>query len=792
MAIGFRAPFMQEADSFHDLWKQYKLGRELDTPVGLVLEGPNNRLKIAIAPSLEENLRALESLPQKIRLLLVSERAPSQQWKGAMKLLHIAQKKLKEASIETVSQGSPESRAVLLDELTSLQIALFQKVIGHDPLPEEEMRLASKMSFAPFLLDQVRENPSRLLQIDEKARDVLINYLFVRREIPVIKQLFLQKDLLPILSMLLSREAVPVVQEIVSFLLETGGRDEKKRGVVIQALVHLLEKLPAESTYPIGDALKAWSVHLDPETEIVPGKRLSDLFRSCCYPTTAHEGVLSRFLQRETNEASSEVLCRQFLALRSLPPALKPEYFPRSFNVVEAALWFRMPPKSLAPLMNFALLENELSKIQQHLSREVYERFLFSCWEVDPAHFPEKCYESPTALPPAMKAEDILSFYDTQSPIPVEEMRVPRADERGRISPFVLKRADLQEFVRKVRGRVAYTGTPRFGSPQLEAFYNTIEIHLCHTVKLLREQQARARKPEEVERAKEKSLSFLCEIADATDHCGGRYFGTALSEYFKASGQGDTPRKKALQALADLRKTIFEQAALRRSDTHNVNGLNAALREHGARWGIPGSDTVSERRPNSYRDPFGRSVSREEIASAFRESYTTKEMFHWLCPDPQSQEARSLLVDYCRTPVGWKAEYYQGLEKKIDEIASSTSATKEKKEQDIRACLAEANIEMESDQTPQQAIQEAQRLNFIEEYVQDSSSAIKPRAVLQMLENLGAVRCVLSYDRFLSPRAAKKPNVGELLGHAWGSLTACLSETVQGIGKIAQEIVGRC
>lgn len=785
MSIGFRAPLRQEIDSFHDLWKQYKLGRDLNASVGFAIEETNGRLKIAIAPSQEESLRALESLPQRVRLLIASERASLQQWKGAIKLVHIAQKQLKEATLQASHQGPHEPRTVLLDELASLQIALFQKVIGHDPLPEEELKLASKMGFASFLLDQVRENPSRLLQVEETVRGVIMNYLFVQRELPVIKQLFLQEALLPSLSETLSHEAAPVVQEIVSFLLETGGREEAKRGIVVKALAHLLEKLPAESALSVGDALRAWSVHLDPETKIASGKTLSELFCSCRYPPQANEGVLNRFLQREPNEASSETLCRQFLALpaiRSLAPSLKPEYFPRSFNVVEAAIWFRVRPRTLASLMSLSLLENELSKIRPCLSQEVYERFLFSCWEVDPAHYQEKCYESPTSLPPRMTANDLLSLYDSLSPTPVEEMRVPRADERGRIVECVITRTALQEFVRKVLNRIVFIGTPSAGSPQLEEFYRTIEIHLCHSVKVLGEKKALTRTPEEAREAKEKILSFLYEIADAAPYCGGRYFGTALKEYFKASGQGDTPRKKTLQSLADLRQTIFEQAALRRYDSHNVNGLNAALREHGARWGIPGSDTAA-----SFRDPFGRSIAREDIESAFRASYTAKEIVHWLCPCPQSQEARTLLVDYfkMRPPLGWKESYYQDLEKKAEAIHSSVQLSKEEKERDIRALLSEANIERESGQTPQQAIREAQRTNFMEEYVQDPSYAIRPTAVLQLLEDIGAVRCMFSQDHPLLQRRSKQVNIGNLLGYAWKSLSTCMSETVQGI-------VGRC
>jgi hypothetical protein len=726
MSLAARTQPLREVDSFGTLWQQYQLAEDMSPQVTLVEERAGLPLQIRIAPTSVENIQVIQALQKRVTLLLQSPRAEHKDLKGASRLLYVFEKKVKAELNPDLPIAIMRERMLQINEFAVLQLHLFQRIIGHDPDMTETINLSMKMGFSSYALMSIKENSSFFLLLEESYRPVFLSFLFFKREIQVIQELFMHEELHQLLCEQICHVEAPLIQEVITFLIDKGEREEGKKNIIIKAFSHLLEKFPQVLAPQIAVKLRDWSLYIDPEEELVPGKALSAIFCSLKYPPVAHEGALNTFLQRSKEESSSDELCRSFLALpkiKAFAPSLKSENFPVSFNVVEAAIWFRVPIGQLSSMMPFALVEKELDKCRSHFSNAVYEKFLFSCWSVNPRHYQEKCYESPTSVPAGMTVNDLLRLYEELSPVPVEEI-----EGAGGV---IIKREELDEYVNKVITRRPYLGTPPAGSVALEDFYKTIEIYLCHTIQLLR-----------VKNSREHTLAFLKEIADASSHCGGRYYGAALSEYFKISGQGDSSRQKILRSLADLRKTVFEQIVLK-NESHNVHFLTRALRDHGIRLGIPGAIAAV-----GFRDTFGKNMTQREVDVPFQEAYSVIEMVHWICPSPKAQETRDLLIDYLgdRPPLGWKVEMYSTIRNQVESILSEEKKSPEVKIKAAWDCLSQMEIVQQQNESPQEAIRMAQRSSFIQEYLHNEEYEISPVALLHVLADIGLINCLFRQE----------------------------------------------
>lgn len=732
-----RAPSVS-LDDFDVLWHQFDMLRDVEEGIAPIEEAEGKPLRIGRVIQ-RNTLGILAPLQKRVGRLLEEPYIAPNQLKGALKLIKASLQVWKPE--KEVNKKDPVPQA-----LVSLQKELLKRMSENDPDGRTCLQLGCKFGCLASVVDQVAESFQTFLTLDEVEQDFVFAGLVRKKSAGAILNLFFDvKSKEKFLSVMKRQESI-VIREALSLLFETG-ETLAQRDQIVQLLSFLVQQLPAEYGKSICDALKKWSVSLDPDKVCDQNRSLSSVLSSL----VSQYSFVTSFFQREPRESSSQDMCRAFLRLPHMKLLCSEEVrkeFPLDFNIVETAIWFHLPPEQLATICSMGEFEQELEKVHKRIHPECLERYILSCWQLDRRHLDICVLPIPQEPPHGMRIDQLLVFYN--SLLPIQEKAV-------------IQKEALEQFVQRVKNQEWEHGAPQKGSNELGIFCKTIEVHVCHTIELLQ-------KKKDIK----ASCAFLEELSEAASKCAGRYFASAVSEYYKASGQGDSPKEKVFRLLADMRHVWFEQQVLNYKQfgltadpiTHNANVLNRALRMYGAMYGIPCAESAK-----LFDDPYGEIIPQEVMEQSFNKFYSVAEMVKWLLPTSQYTATRELIIDYFRAklPVGWKREVYAKLHRDIEEIEITKQSEEEKKAR-IQKLFLLHNVEIQPKQTPKDMVVEAQFRSFLETYIHDDRGAIRTVSLLHLLCDIGVIKCIFASENFLFiPEASNSSGLLQMAQKIWST-----------------------
>lgn len=709
---------------------------------------------------------------------------------AACKILHVFQQ-----TIEKEDRSDSREESV---QFAKLQVDLASKLFDlYGDSSETVHSLLSEIDFVPSALSCIKANPSGekfLLMSRLGYGATVLDSLFSQRDFETVQALLKEEVSQMEIASLFQHGR----KEVLSSLVRLAEEKTELRPAVFRLLCLCFDKTSQETSAYILDCMRNWKTLIDPEAELVPGKRLSALFCSCTYPDEDHAGPLAQFLSCDESTASSLELCQNFLALpriQSFAPSIRAEHFPLRFNIVEAAFFFSVPRKQMTTIVpSLSLLESEVSKVEKQVNAHFFEQYLCSFWKVDTRHIQKQFVQSPKDIPEGISIETLLDFYDEMTGrrrdvVISQEGSVENARSNLRKDvwkttcppgSFFIRRQSLERVVGRIQRREAFLATPPEGTPALEDWYKTVEIHFCHTIRVLQEKY----KKDQSLKTQAQIWAFFDEIDNASDHCGARYYEVAVEEYFKVFDQRAVDR-----SLASLRKTLFEQKVFDYSKQnsftrdHNVHFLNQALKDHGTRWGLPQTEAAQR-----YHDVLGHdSIPNSVIDDFFKSEYTVRCIVSWLrSANETDQQWRELFLDHVRhrRPVEWKRDLYSPLIKTIQKIQSDGKKRVYEKNQEMEALLKEKNITWSPRESlsAEQAILHHQTHDFLAEYVHDSEYSIHFMAIMRLLSDMGVVHCRLNDDVEVFPKRIRSVSSSSeffaALGGCAGDVASIVSRAV--------------
>ncbi len=293
-------------------------------------------------------------------------------------------------------------------------------------------------------------------------------------------------------------------------------------------------------------------------------------------------------------------------------------------------------------------------------------------------------------------------------------------------------RALLMTFSTKIVRREEFLGTPRARSEALVNFYDLIEQHLFPTLKVLKEKKS-----------PHATLSVIKEFAAAAGKCGGRYFSVCVEQYLKVcENKVEKPAQYFFKSIAEYRGIQLLNAVLASSDgAHNVHNHNRALKEMGQELGIPGYQQAQD-----FDDIYiGQNYNSEEIKAEFLKSYTAPQLIlDWILPQLKSDGTyREKYIDLVKEifPESWKKSEYDAIKSKITHREYSNTSPSDK----TKELLSQHDIAIAPNQSAEMAINTAQAMNFIEEYIYDENYQLRTEGLVYVLERLGVIQSSLPW-----------------------------------------------
>lgn len=719
-------PLLCNDTDFHLLWKQAQFASAEHDQIQLIQDDVTHGVQVIIGTEAGENVRSCAILQARVRLLLDLSRPSSRQLLGALKLVRLFARLVKLR--HDVAQ---QQRDFVLQEYAVFENQLLQKITELDSRHRSSLVLACERGCLDYVVHQIEHNPKLFLDLNSMYAQIVIGHVLVQGMDHVLHALLFdlatQKKTCNILAVT-SLHDIQFVRRLIESLLNASMQDMGVRDFVIRSFVFLLENCSKELRFVLGKKLRQLSQFLDPCKEIVSGRTLPDvLLERCRIP---EDECLAAFFACDERESSSLEERSEFLKLprmKELLSGYSRKQFVAHFNVIEVAIWFKVPAVELSSIFSCQAFELEVEKIRRRMPDALLHTYFVSAWQINRHHLRDVCYDVPTALPAGVSVQQLVERYESFSPIHNETFMLHS-------QPVVISKEHIQLFVERIRRKEFFIGTPRPDSPQFIEYYALLELYICSTIRLL-----------DGKGNKDDWINCLKEYAEAATHCGGRYFATALSEYYKASNQGDSPKEKILRSLAQFRRVWFEQLLLNKGGDHNPNPFNRALREYGMQYGIEGASAAQV-----FDDPFGSLISKADVEASFFQSYIPKEVLSWLLESAKEADMKQALMDYyvLHPPVGWKREVYGRLRQEAYAILASTSSEKQKNDK-LQLLLETVGIELQTGKTCLDVISEAQRHDFLEHYFFDEHNNIRIKALIHILTHLRVFQTTFQGENFL-------------------------------------------
>lgn len=220
--------------------------------------------------------------------------------------------------------------------------------------------------------------------------------------------------------------------------------------------------------------------------------------------------------------------------------------------------------------------------------------------------------EKEVSIPPApplielgelVELFDKINFTDPEAPL----YRNPEelTDDGYPTTPEDLRRS-LELFIRRIREKEPFIGTPPEGKPvQLEQFYENLKKPVLHIIS------------EASDMDSDDKITAILDLAEAGGHCGTRYSGQAHSTYhnLKGSIKIESFPEKMQKKLLNMKTGIVERLARRMDASRRVrisdnpepiHAYNDYIKLLGKTLELPVPSEIN------FDDPFGQKFSEED------------------------------------------------------------------------------------------------------------------------------------------------------------------------------------
>ena len=304
------------------------------------------------------------------------------------------------------------------------------------------------------------------------------------------------------------------------------------------------------------------------------------------------------------------------------------------------------------------------------------------------------------------------------------EERMPDAIKRN-------LRSQLNEFIQRVKNKIAYTGTPTQGSSQLTLFYDTIDNALCHVIVKLKELP-------DTEESKAIKADTIIQILRAASHCGPRIYEMAIKRYrVRVLEKKEQENDAIYDLLGEYRGVLFE-SRLPPPSGETIVYYSKLIAGLGVELGIPGAGVLSQGGGTQFN--MGGDFDRDRDRKRFFAYYNPFSIAIWVT----QQMSKSELIDFCKAhiPSSWQPQAIEEATKMV------TTMRHENKDVAViaKALQEKHEIGVEKGKSPEEAIQaERQSLYLEKEVVEDmhaKSMKIKPRAIINALVAAGVLNKV--------------------------------------------------
>lgn len=402
---------------------------------------------------------------------------------------------------------------------------------------------------------------------------------------------------------------------------------------------------------------------------------------------------------------------------------------------VELCFLLQKPPACLASQVPREDFDAAIPYLRKKYPQANIDAFFLSSFTLNLVHLKTGCDRPPlsTKVPNNTSLEKLYVFFDD---LPWKSIDIEKFYEQVFERSFSTGdrkselRQALEKFVKRIQGQESFSGTPT-AQPALHDFFSQIELALRHCASTLEQAQDQPSKQ-----------AFLVEILRAANHCGGRYFQTATSQYLRiCHGLEELPRGIFERLLALYRQICFEGVVGDLYDGH-ANAFTQATLDLGKELGIPGAE-------NTFDDPFkDLNYDRSEIRKLFFETaYTPYSIifFHLIPTLTQDTEARNAYVDLQKEalPSSWKQEHYKAIQEELTAL-SHLKEQERKREEDC--LLAKHQIyRYVPDQPATEAIEEARRIDFLWSFVYDIDKKPTLQGIIFLLERLEVLSSLFTW-----------------------------------------------
>lgn len=353
--------------------------------------------------------------------------------------------------------------------------------------------------------------------------------------------------------------------------------------------------------------------------------------------------------------------------------------------------------------------------------------------EINPAHFQKghtkiemKEPEEEVDLTALLGLFDQINFQNPDAPY----FRNPESlrSDLSTTNPAQFRKM-LQNFIRIIKNRVAFLGTPTAGSPALREFYNYMELAVKNTIVALRKNPN-----------KDFQDSVIIEYIRASSHCGGRYYNETTKQYLRICvGHVPTFEDEIYKSLANYREILFQTGV--GTGAHNVNDYNYILRRLGEQYGLPRAEMFK-----AYSDPYG-GANLTDTEKKFKALYTPSAVVKdWIFAQIQDDYVlRNQFIDWCTAniPRGWQKEYFNPIIEHVQKMQAQSATQSE-----INNYLSQKGISI-LDQTtaPLEAIQKEKAAAYLATEVFDMDTGkLKIHSIAYMLTKLEVVESVFDLE----------------------------------------------
>jgi len=305
----------------------------------------------------------------------------------------------------------------------------------------------------------------------------------------------------------------------------------------------------------------------------------------------------------------------------------------------------------------------ELQKRFPHKTHSLY----LSQFHLNPAHYQTGKMEVPSNTEiNDCTLEDLLSLFDQlpwdqidakvifqhctyQKPNTLPHETTPPLNEQT----FIKKQArkQLERFIKKIKNKIPFKGTPQADSTALIEFYQEIERTVLHTIKELRKQKN-----------PDLCCTVLKEYIAAASFCGGRYVSSSREAFLYAhSGKACSGKEAIENSIAQFRHTCFSGtvANQHKESHHSDHFYTHALKTIGNHLGILGNNLMTSCKEvfTKYRvDPY---AIKTEFLNHYTPQTIVQEWLRYVIKENESLLDHYLTLQKTLIFPKWTTEKYQ-------------------------------------------------------------------------------------------------------------------------------------